>query len=80
MQSIGSMFTVFFRAGPVVDFRTASECDPGRFATFHHRMLSEGVYWPPSQFETCFISSAHGEGELEKTLDAARKAFGDAVG
>jgi glutamate-1-semialdehyde 2,1-aminomutase len=80
VQSIGSMFTVFFRTGPVVDFRTASECDPERFAKFHHRMLSEGVYWPPSQFETCFVSSAHGEGELEKTLDAARKAFGDAVG
>jgi len=76
VQSIGSMFTVFFRAEPVVDFRTASECDLGRFAKFHHQMLSEGVYWPPSQFETCFVSAAHGEAELDKTLDAARKALG----
>ncbi len=75
IQSLGSMFTVFFRAEPVVDFGTASACDLKRFARFHREMLVEGIYWPPSQFETCFVSQAHGEGELEKTLRAARKAF-----
>ena len=75
VQSMGSMFTVFFRSGPVVDFRTASECDLGRFARFHREMLSQGIYWPPSQFETCFVSEMHGEAELDKALDAARKAF-----
>ena len=75
VQSIGSMFTVFFRSEPVVDFATASECDLGRFARFHRQMLCEGVYWPPSQFETCFVSEAHGEEELDKTRKAVRKAL-----
>jgi glutamate-1-semialdehyde 2,1-aminomutase len=75
VQSIGSMFTLFFRAEPVKDFASAGECDLVRFAQFHRHMLAEGVYWPPSQFETCFISDAHGEEEFNKTLEAARKAL-----
>ena len=75
VQSIGSMFTVFFRSEPVVDFGMAAECDLERFARFHRLMLSEGLYWPPSQFETCFVSEAHGEREFDKTLEAARRAF-----
>ncbi len=75
VQSIGSMFTVFFRSDPVVDFGTASGCDLDRFGAFHRAMLSQGVYWPPSQFETCFVSEAHGEEEFARTLEAARKAF-----
>jgi len=75
VQSIGSMFTVFFRSEPVVDFATASGCDLESFARFHRKMLSEGVYWPPSQFETCFVSDMHGEEAFARTLEAARKAF-----
>jgi glutamate-1-semialdehyde 2,1-aminomutase len=75
VQSIGSMFTVFFRSEPVVDFGTASGCNLERFASFHGKMLSQGVYWPPSQFETCFVSHAHGQEEFARTLEAARKAF-----
>ena len=75
VQSIGSMFTVFFRSEAVVDFGTASGCDLERFATFHREMLSGGVYWPPSQFETCFVSETHGEQEFARTLEAAQKAF-----
>jgi len=75
VQSIGSMFTVFFRSEPVVDFATASGCDQERFARFHRKMLSEGVYWPPSQFETCFVSEMHGEEAFARTLEAVRKAF-----
>jgi glutamate-1-semialdehyde 2,1-aminomutase len=80
VQSIGSMFTVFFRSEPVVDFATASGCDLERFARFHGKMLSEGVYWPPSQFETCFVSEMHGQEEFERTLEAAGKAFRAAGG
>lgn len=80
VQSIGSMFTVFFRPEPVADFAAAGRCDLDRFAEFHRRMLEEGVYWPPSQFETCFVSAAHGETEFERTLEAARKAFRTAGG
>ena len=75
IPSIGSLFTVFFRSEPVVDFETAGQCDRGRFARFHQALLAEGVYWPPSQFETCFVSSAHEDADFEKTLDAARRAF-----
>jgi glutamate-1-semialdehyde 2,1-aminomutase len=79
VQSIGSMFTVFFGSEPVVDFGTASGCDLDRFATYHRQMLREGVYWPPSQFETCFVSAMHGEEEFAKTLEAAGKAFRAAI-
>jgi glutamate-1-semialdehyde 2,1-aminomutase len=75
VQSIASMFTLFFGTKPVVDFATASGCDLHRFARFHGKMLSEGVYWPPSQFETCFVSEMHGEEAFDRTLEAARKAF-----
>ncbi len=75
VQSLGSMFTVFFRSGAVVDFGTASGSDLKRFARFHRQLLSEGVYWPPSQFETCFVSETHGEEAFDRTLSAARKAF-----
>lgn len=75
IPSIGSMFTVFFREGPVVDFESALECDRERFARFHRVLLEEGVYWPPSQFEVCFVSAAHGEAELSEALEGLRKAF-----
>ncbi len=80
VQSIGSMFTVFFRSEPVGDFEAANQCDLERFARFHREMLSGGVYWPPSQFETCFVSEMHGEPEFAGTLEAARKAFRAACG
>ena len=57
--SIGSMFTVFFTASPVTDFQTAKASDTARYAKFFHAMLEKGVYFPPSQFETCFVSLAH---------------------
>jgi len=79
VQTEASMFTVFFKAEPVVDFDTAGQCNMERFARFHQEMLSQGVYWPPSQMETCFVSAAHGDEELEKTVKAAAQAF-QAVG
>jgi len=75
VQTEASMFTVFFKAEPVVDFDTAGQCNMERFARFHQEMLSQGVYWPPSQMETCFVSAAHGYEELDKTVEAASKAF-----
>jgi len=75
IQSIGSMFTIFFNTEPVHNFETAAKSDTERFARFHKAMLSQGVYWPPSQFETCFISASHEDAELEATLVAAREAL-----
>lgn len=75
IQRVGSMFTVFFTdAGAVCDFADVSACDHGRFATFHRAMLDAGVYLPPSGYEACFVSAAHGVAEVEATLAAAREA------
>ncbi len=71
----GSMFTWFFTGTPVTDYATAEQSDTQRFAHFHRAMLENGVWLPPSQFEAAFVSAAHGQPEIERTLSAARKAF-----
>jgi len=72
LNAMGSMFTLFFADTPVKDFASADRSDRGRFARFHRGMLERGVYWPPSQLETCFVSGAHSRQDLEKTAEAAR--------
>ena len=72
---VGSMFTWFFTAGPVTDFASASASDSKAFARFHRRMLEAGVWLPPSQYEAAFVSTAHGEAEVELVLEAARGAL-----
>ena len=71
----GSMFTLFFTDQAVKDFVSAKTSDTAKFANFFNRMLEEGVYIPPSQFEACFISRAHDQQDLDKTLNAARRAL-----
>jgi len=75
VQTEASMFTVFFQADPVVDFDTAGESNLECFSCFHREMLNQGVYLPPSQMETCFVSLAHGDQDLDRTVQAAAKAF-----
>ena len=74
---IGSMFTWFFTASPVVDFTSAAASDTAAFGHFHRAMMEAGVWLPPSQFEAAFISAAHGEREVALLLDAARTALAD---
>jgi len=74
-QSIGSMFGVYFRASPPASFGEVMESDKERFNRFFHAMLERGVYLAPSAYEAGFVSSAHGEAEIERTLEAAREAF-----
>jgi glutamate-1-semialdehyde 2,1-aminomutase len=71
----GSMFTFFFADGPVTDFESASRSDTQRFAKFFRAMLKAGVYLPCSQFEAAFLSAAHSEEDIDKTIAAAEKAF-----
>jgi glutamate-1-semialdehyde 2,1-aminomutase len=71
----GSMFTLFFTTRDVTDFETAKTCDSERFNKFFHAMLGQGVYLPPSQFEAAFISAAHTDKDIERTIDAAKKAL-----
>lgn len=71
----GSVLTVFFTATPVRDYTTAKTSDTLRFSRFFSAMLEAGVYLPPSQFEAWFLSLAHTDREIERTVKAARAAF-----
>lgn len=75
IQSCGSMFTVFFSAEPVTDFESAKRSDTDRFARFFQRILEEGVYLAPSQFEACFVSLAHDRNAVTRTIESAGAAF-----
>lgn len=70
---VGSMLGLFFQAGPVTDYDSARKSDTARYARWFHGMLGEGVYFAPSQFETGFMSAAHSDEDIEKTIAAARK-------
>ncbi|MCB8890617.1 glutamate-1-semialdehyde 2,1-aminomutase [Vreelandella malpeensis] len=75
-QSVGGMFGLFFTAQSRVDnFAQATACDPEVFRRFFGAMLDHGVYLAPSAFEAGFMSSAHTPEDIQKTLDAAEKAF-----
>jgi glutamate-1-semialdehyde 2,1-aminomutase len=56
---IGSMFKYFFRPTPPQDYREVRECDTAAFRRFWEKMLARGIFLPPSQFETNFLSAAH---------------------
>jgi len=72
---VGSMGTLFFTSAEVTDFNTAKSCDTHMFSKYFRGMLKHGIYWPPSQFETSFISLAHSEKDLENTVKAAYEVF-----
>jgi len=74
-QRVGSMFTIFFAGQPIQDWQSAKQADPSLYGKFFRAMLAEGVYLPPSQFEASFLSTAHGDEEIEKTVEAAGTAF-----
>jgi glutamate-1-semialdehyde 2,1-aminomutase len=75
VNGIGSMITPFFAADRVSSFSAALTSDRRAFATFFHGMLENGVYLPPSQFESWFISGAHTVRDIERTIEAAGKAM-----
>ncbi|HMK16165.1 MAG TPA: glutamate-1-semialdehyde 2,1-aminomutase [Methanomicrobiales archaeon] len=69
---LGSMFKYFFRATPPGDYRQAKESDTVAFGGFWRRMLAGGIFLPPSQFETNFLSAAHTDGDLAAITEAYR--------
>ena len=69
------MLTPFFADGPVVDYETAKRSDREAYAGFFRGMLERGVYLAPSQFEAVFVSTAHGDAEIDRTITAAREAL-----
>jgi glutamate-1-semialdehyde 2,1-aminomutase len=77
VNRVGSMLTCFFNDGAVVDFSTATRSDTKRYARFFHAMLSRGIYLAPSQYEAAFVSTAHDEALVDRTIAAAVDAMND---
>jgi len=75
INRVGSMVGLFFTSEPVINYETAKKSDTNTFARYFRLMLENGVLLPPSQFEGMFVSIAHGEEEINKTLSAVEKTF-----
>jgi len=75
---VGSMFTWFFGTETVTDWDSAAKSDTAAFGRFFRAVLEQGIYLPPSQYEAAFMSAAHTDEDIEKTLAAARGAFATA--
>ena len=72
---VGAMGTWFFTPDPVTNYDEAAKSDTAAFGRFHRAMLDAGIWLPPSQFEAAFLSTAHGDAEVEITIAAARQAL-----
>ncbi|MBI5068881.1 MAG: glutamate-1-semialdehyde 2,1-aminomutase [Deltaproteobacteria bacterium] len=80
VNRVGSMLTVFFSGEPVFDAQSARKSDAKAFGRFFHAMLEGGVYLPPSQFEAAFVSVAHTDEDIDRTIAAAGPAFAASKG
>ena len=78
-QRVGSMFCLYFCSGPVRNYDDAKRSDTKAFGKFFHAMLRRGVYLAPSQFEAGFLSLAHTEGDIDRTLAAGNEALAEAL-
>jgi glutamate-1-semialdehyde 2,1-aminomutase len=72
---LGGMFGIFFSDQPVNDYESAKQSDVAAFNAFFHSMLEQGIYLAPSQFEAGFMSAAHSDADIDKTIAASAKAF-----
>jgi glutamate-1-semialdehyde 2,1-aminomutase len=72
---VGSMGTWFFTPDAVRNYDEAARSDTAAYGRFHRGMLDQGVWLPPSQFEAAFVSAAHGDAEVQQTIEAARVSF-----
>jgi len=76
INQVGGMFGIFFTDEKEINtFEQVASCNQERFKKFFHGMLDEGIYLAPSSYEAGFVSAAHGEAEIQATLDAAEKVF-----
>jgi glutamate-1-semialdehyde 2,1-aminomutase len=75
INRVGSMWTLFFTPGPVVDYDSAKTSDTDRFGRFFWAMMDRGVYLPCSQFEAAFVSTQHTEKHIKQTIESARDAL-----
>ena len=79
VQRAGSMFSVFFREAPVVNYDDAKDQHVPAFSAFFHSMLSQGVHLPPSAFEAWFVSAAHDDAAVERVVAAIPAAASEAA-
>ena len=77
VNAVGSVLTPFFTGRPVTDYDSATATDTTTYATFFRGMLQRGIYPPPSQFEGWFLSAAHTERDVDRTIRAARRTFAE---
>jgi len=75
LNRVGSMMTGFFHPGPVTSYRAAADSDTDRYRRFFHAMLERGVYLAPSQFEAMFVSTAHSDADIDRTIAAAAESL-----
>jgi glutamate-1-semialdehyde 2,1-aminomutase len=75
INTLGSMFSIFFTDRDVSDYNSAVTCDTTKYARFYKELLQKGIYFPPSQFEVCFVSCSHDQGDIDKTADAIDQAL-----
>ena len=73
----GAMLTLFFNSRPVTDWDVAAQCNTKRFARFFWGMIDRGVYLPCSQYEAMFVSTAHTENDIDRTITAAQEVFAE---
>jgi glutamate-1-semialdehyde 2,1-aminomutase len=77
VNQVGSMLTWFFAGNPVTGYESAKTSDTVTFGRFFHRMLDRGIYLPPSQFEAMFVSAAHTDEDIARTVAAAKASFAE---
>jgi glutamate-1-semialdehyde 2,1-aminomutase len=75
VNRVGSLLTLFFAPEPVTDYASAKKSDTGKFARFFQEMLTRGILLPPSQYEALFVSSAHTDDDIQRTITAAKESI-----
>jgi len=74
------MLSVFFRAEKFENYADAKTCDLERFKKFFWSLLNQGIYYPPSQLEACFLSTEHNTKVMPRVMEASRRALDAAFG
>ena len=75
VNGVASMFQLFFTGDKVIDYESAMKADKVKFANYHKKLMEKGAFVPPSQFETCFISSAHSKEDIEVSVEIISDAL-----
>jgi glutamate-1-semialdehyde 2,1-aminomutase len=75
VNAVGSLMTMFFVGEPVKDYTGAKKSDTAKYAAFFQEMLDRGVFIAPSQFEALFVSAAHTDADIERTIAAAGESL-----